>query len=63
MKRHVRSILHIPLGLDHMFGNVQATLQAAQVQASEEIVLSDESSLWGADYYFAVSKPCKARRW
>ena len=56
IKRRVHSILHVPLHLERAFAEEQELIAKAQAGTPENIVLTDENSLWGADYYFAVSK-------
>lgn len=55
VRRRVHSFFHIPLGLPHVFAEEQALIANEHAQAADRIVLSDENSLWGADYYFSVS--------
>jgi hypothetical protein len=48
IKQHVRALLHVPLGLDKLYREEQAVIAAAEARSSDDLVLSDETSLWGA---------------
>jgi len=56
IKDHVRSFLHIPLNFGKVMVKNMKRIQKAEALAPEPLLLSDESSLWGADVYIAVSK-------
>lgn len=56
VKSHVRSVLHVPVGVARMYARETANIEQAGAKESEGIVLCDESSRWGTDYFFAVSK-------
>jgi hypothetical protein len=56
VKDRVRSFLHIPLNFGAVMVRNMQKIQAAGAQASEQIILSDENSLWGADVYIAVER-------
>jgi len=56
IKDHVRSFLHIPLNFGKVMVKNMERIQKADALAPEPLLLSDESSLWGADIYIAVSK-------
>jgi hypothetical protein len=56
IKHRVHCFLHIPLDIADVFETEQARITTWDAGTPEGIVLSDENSLWGADYYFAVSK-------
>lgn len=56
IKKHVRSFFHVPVKLEQVFSETQALIEAAGASCDQPIVLTDEKSPWGADYYFAVSK-------
>jgi hypothetical protein len=56
LQDRVRSFLHMPLNFGAVMKRSMATIEAAGACADEMIVLSDESSLWGADVYIAISK-------
>ena len=56
LQGRVHSFLHIPLNFGDVMKRSMAAIEAAGAASDEEIVLSDENSLWGADVYIAVSK-------
>lgn len=56
IKEHVRAFFHVPLNLGRTFEKEQALIESSGARPAEEIVLSDENSPWGADYYFAVAR-------
>jgi len=56
IKAHVKSFLHIPLNFGKVMVKNIERIQKADALAPEPLLLSDESSLWGADVYIAVSK-------
>ena len=56
LQARVHSFLHIPLNFGDVMKRSMAAIEAAGAAPEEEIVLSDENSLWGADVYIAVSK-------
>jgi hypothetical protein len=56
VKDRVRSLLHIPLNFGRVMVRNLERISAADAEADEMLLLSDENSLWGADIYIAVSK-------
>lgn len=56
VKDHVRSFMHIPLNFGKVMVKNMEMIQQAGALVPEPLMLSDESSLWGADIYIAVSK-------
>ncbi|MFQ6127014.1 MAG: hydrolase [Candidatus Heimdallarchaeota archaeon] len=56
VKDHVRSFLHIPLNFGKVMVRNMEKIKKADALASEPLLLSDESSPWGADVYIAVAK-------
>ena len=56
IKDHVRSFLHIPLGMGKVMVKNVEMIKAADALAPEPLMLSDEKSLWGSDIYIAVTK-------
>ncbi|UCB42568.1 MAG: hypothetical protein JSV77_08950 [Dehalococcoidales bacterium] len=56
LKDHVRSFLHIPLNIGRVMAKNMTRIEEAGALAPEQLVLSDEKSLWGSDIYIAVSK-------
>lgn len=56
IKDHVRSFLHIPLNSGSVMTRNMKMIESAGARDPQNIVLSDEKSLWGSDVYIAVSK-------
>ncbi len=56
LKDHVTSIFHIPLNFGRVMERDMAMIEKAGAHSKEQLVLSDEKSLWGADIYIAVEK-------
>lgn len=52
-----RSLMHVPLNMGRVFGRVMAHLeQAGAVDASDDIVLSRDTSAFAGEHLFAVPK-------
>jgi hypothetical protein len=62
VRDRVRSVLHIPLNFGKVMQRNMAVIEAAGARPAEQIVLSDENSLWGADVYIAVAKDVPGAR-
>ena len=56
LRDHVRSFFHIPLNYGAVMKRDHAAVEAAEAYARDPIVLTDDSSLWGADVYVAVDR-------
>jgi hypothetical protein len=56
VKDRVRSFMHIPLNFGKVMVRNMNRIAAAEATGAEQIVLSDENSLWGSDVYIAVTK-------
>lgn len=56
LKDHVTSVFHIPLNFGKVMERSMAKIEKAGAKAAEQLVLSDETSPWGADVYIAVEK-------
>ncbi len=56
VKDRLRSFLHIPLNFGAVMKRNMRKIEMAGAKADEQIVLSDENSLWGADVYIGVSR-------
>jgi hypothetical protein len=56
LQERVVSLLHIPLNFGAVMRRSMATIEAADAEPAEMVVLSDENSLWGADVYIALAK-------
>jgi len=55
-KDHVTSFLHIPLNFGKVVTRNMKMIEDAEAGDPQNLMLSDEKSLWGADVYIAVSK-------
>jgi hypothetical protein len=53
---HVRSFLHIPLNFGQVMTRNMERIKEANALVPTPVILSDETSLWGADLYIAVAK-------
>lgn len=56
VKDHVISFLHIPLNMGQKIVKNMELIEKAKAQASYQLMLTDEKSLWGADIYIDVVK-------
>ncbi|MBA7546758.1 hypothetical protein ES705_39155 [subsurface metagenome] len=56
IKDHIRSFLHIPLGMGKVMTKNMEMIKSADALTPEPLMLSDENSLWGSDIYIAVTK-------
>jgi len=56
VKDHVTSFLHIPINMGAKVIKNMALIERAGAQASYQLMLTDEKSLWGADIYIDVAK-------
>jgi len=56
LKDHVTSLFHIPLNFGTVIERDTKKIKKAHAEAEEQLVLSDEKSLWGSDLYIAVGK-------
>jgi len=62
LKEHMRTFLHIPLGFGKVMVKSMERIKAADALAPEPLMLYDDTSLWGADLYIAVSKDVPGAR-
>jgi hypothetical protein len=53
---HIKSFLHIPVNMGSVITKNMALIDKAGAKSKEQIMLTDEKSLWGSDIYIAVSK-------
>ena len=60
--RHVRSLFHIPLNFGGVMRRNMQAIEAADARDPDNVVLSDENSLWGADVYIGASKEVPGAR-
>jgi len=56
VKDHIASFLHIPLNMGKKIIKNMELIEKANAEASQQLMLTDEISLWGADIYVDVSK-------
>lgn len=56
VKDRVTSFLHIPLNFGAVMTRNMRRIEAAGAASDTNVILSDETSLWGADVYIAVAK-------
>lgn len=56
VKDRVTSFFHIPLNFSAVMKRNAAKIEAADADPETMVVLSDETSLWGADVYIEVDK-------
>ncbi len=56
VKDRVRCFVHIPLNFGAVMRRNMARIQAANAASDQNVILSDDNSLWGADVYIEVSK-------
>jgi hypothetical protein len=56
IKDHVTSFLHIPLNFGKVVIRNMKIIEDAQAGNPQNLMLSDEKSLWGSDVYIAVSQ-------
>ena len=54
VKDHVTSFLHIPLNMGAKIIRNMKLIEIANAKADEQLMLTDEKSLWGADIYISV---------
>jgi hypothetical protein len=56
VKDHITSFLHIPLNMGKKIVKNMDLIEKANAKAPYQLMLTDETSLWGADIYIDVSK-------
>ena len=56
VKDRVRSFLHIPLNFGSVVKRSMSRIEAAGAAMDSDVILSDETSLWGADVYIEVAR-------
>jgi hypothetical protein len=60
VKATTRSLAHVPLNMSSVFARVQKHIDESQASSAEQsFVLSRDTSAFGAEHLFAVSKPVK----
>jgi hypothetical protein len=55
VKDHVTSFLHMPLNMGKKIVKNMKLIEKANAKALQQLMLTDEKSLWGADIYIDVS--------
>lgn len=55
VKDHVTSFFHIPLNMGAKIVKNMAFIEKAKAQANYQLMLTDETSLWGCDIYIDVA--------
>jgi hypothetical protein len=56
VKDHIASFLHIPLNMGQKVVKNMELIEKAHAKAPQQLMLTDEKSLWGADIYIEVSQ-------
>lgn len=56
VKDRVTSFLHIPLNFGAVMKRNMTRIEAADAAIGQNVILSDENSLWGADVFIEVAK-------
>jgi hypothetical protein len=54
VKDHITSFLHIPLNTEKVIVRNMELIERANAKAPHQLMLTDETSLWGADIYIDV---------
>ncbi|MGC9968534.1 MAG: hydrolase [Minisyncoccia bacterium] len=55
VKDHVTSFLHIPINMGRKVVKNMKLIEKASAKAPQQLMLTDEKSLWGADIYIDAS--------
>lgn len=56
VKDRVASVFHIPLNFGQVIARSMAKIEKAGAKNVDNLMISDENSMWGADVYIAVDK-------
>jgi hypothetical protein len=62
VKDHVTSFLHIPLNMGGIITKNLALIEKAGAKALQQLMLTDEKSMWGANIYIDVTKDIPGAR-
>lgn len=62
VRDRVRSFFHVPLDFGGVMKRNMKAIEAAGAADPDNVTLSDENSLWGADVYIGVSKEVPGAR-
>ncbi len=57
VKVHVRSVMHVPIGIAGKITRAQEQIAAAGATCPAPLMLSEERSPWGSDLYIHVTRP------
>ena len=56
VKDHITSVMHIPINMGTKIIKNMTLIEKANAKSLQQLMLTDEKSLWGADIYIEVSK-------
>ncbi|MEW6723120.1 MAG: hydrolase [Candidatus Micrarchaeota archaeon] len=56
LRDHVTSVFHIPINMDKVIVKNMDMITKAGALDDEQLMLSDEKSMWGSDIFIAVTK-------
>jgi hypothetical protein len=56
VRDHITSFLHIPLNMGQIVTKNLALIEKARAKSPYQLMLTDETSLWGAEIYIDVAK-------
>src|SRR3990167_4022505 len=56
VKDHLTSFMHVPLNMSQKVTKNIELIERANAKAPQQLMLTDEKSLWGANIYIDVSK-------
>ena len=56
VKDHVKSIFHIPINFGQVMTRNVEKIQKSHQKVNDDVVLTDEKSLWGSDVFFSVNE-------
>ena len=62
VKEHVTSVFHVPMNMGKRMLQANARIEAAAARPDVPLMLSDESSPWGADLFIHVTKQVPGAR-
>jgi len=62
LRDHVTSFFHMPLNMDKIMGKNMELIAKAGALDQDQLMLSDEKSMWGSDIFIAVSKDVPGAR-
>lgn len=62
LRDHVTSFFHIPLNMDKIMVKNMELISKAGALDQDQLMLSDEKSMWGSDIFIAISKDVPGAR-